>query len=309
MSPSATVGTRGGLGGLLDLPAGADARWERSGGSAPYRRDLRTCVSGAAGRPRGVVRIVAEQHREQALVPGRHIVPVESAFAFAGPALAEAEQTAQAGIGGAIRRVDEKRRAVRRDRAGSRPRGARRSPSTPHRPARCRPANCGRRSPSAGMPSSFACSNNSRRARCAAQEREMRRDLKLGILVMQRTRASTSARPRSVGASRKSQKRAPCLVLDAVIIAQTRNASLFASPPFARDALRPVGPDHPVADVAPDEKSRRMIGQQGGGRHQFRVDRADAPAAAGISASLSAGWTREPESVSPSVRAHGSRPG
>ena len=119
-----------GLSGLLDLPqaqmlVGSEAADQ--GHVGPVFEDA---LQAPQIELQGLIRMVAKQHCEQALVPGLHIVPGEAAFAFACPALAEAQQAAEAGIGGAIGGVDEKRCAVGRDRAGSRPRGARRFPST-----------------------------------------------------------------------------------------------------------------------------------------------------------------------------------
>jgi hypothetical protein len=59
-----------------------------------------------------LIRLIAEQDRDEALIPRNDIVPDKMALAFAAAALAEAQQPAQEGIGGAIGRIDEERRAV-----------------------------------------------------------------------------------------------------------------------------------------------------------------------------------------------------
>ena len=101
-----------------------------------------------------LVSLVPEQDGKQALAPGRHVLPGEVALALAdiplvppclaGPALAEAEQPAQAGVGSAGRSGRRGARCRRSGRAGSRPPAARRFPSRPHGRARSRRASCGR---------------------------------------------------------------------------------------------------------------------------------------------------------------------
>ena len=53
-----------------------------------------------------------EQDRDQAIAPRIHVRPGQLAFALAAPALADGEQAAEAAVGGAIGRVDQKRGAL-----------------------------------------------------------------------------------------------------------------------------------------------------------------------------------------------------
>jgi hypothetical protein len=99
--------------------------------------------------------LLAEKDAEKALVPGDEVVPGQETFPLSRPALAEAEETAQACIGGPIGRIDEERRPVGQI-----------------EPAADDEADAGllgglvgalrSTTPSAGRPRSFACSKSSR---------------------------------------------------------------------------------------------------------------------------------------------------
>src|SRR5690349_13158557 len=62
----------------------------------------------------------------------------------------------------------------------------------------------------------------------------------------------------------------PVACLDAVVIAdQIRFA--VTPPPFAVNALRPIGFGYSMTGAAPDKKPRRMVGQLGDGFNFFRL--------------------------------------
>ena len=94
-----------------------------------------------------VVRLVGHQDREQPVAAAREIVPVEMAGSLArrAPCRGSAAGTAARRHPGRSDRPAARCRPP--DRAGSRPRGERRSFVRPPRRARCRRANCDRRSP------------------------------------------------------------------------------------------------------------------------------------------------------------------
>ena len=159
----------------------AYVRSARSGGSAPCRRDHRICAfSRRRSAASALIRLVAQQDRDEALVPDLHIVPTQRAFALAGAALAEAEQAAQARIGGPVGGIDEKRRAIREI-----------EPASDHEPdARLLGGLMRAHDPGQRIAIGDAERRDAQelrlleqfaRARCAAQKRVMRRDLKFGV--------------------------------------------------------------------------------------------------------------------------------
>ena len=197
-----------GLSGLLDLPQAQML----VGGKPADQGHVGPVFENALQAPQielqGLIRMIPKQHCEQALVPGLHIFPGEAAFAFACPALADAQESAETGIGGAIGGVDEKRCAVVEIEPAADHEahaGFLRRLIGPHDPGQRIAVD----DPERREAEEFRLLEHLARARGAAQEGEMRGDLKLGIghaknpCIHQRP-------PSAVGASRKSQNRVPC---------------------------------------------------------------------------------------------------
>jgi hypothetical protein len=161
-------------------------------------------------------RLLGEQNCKKPLLPLFEIAPCQAATALATPGLAQAEQAAEPAVGGAVGGVDEQRRRqivevepAADDEAHAR--DLRRLMRADHSGQRAVIGDAERRDAEQAR-----CGKQLLRARCAAQEREMRRDLKLrrahGELHRFRPRSDAmrpadARRPAVVGATRNESSR------------------------------------------------------------------------------------------------------
>ena len=152
---------------------GPEASGQRAGGAGAERLLELDERCGEAG-----LRMLGQQNREKPLLPLFEIGPGQAAAALAAPRLAQAEQAAEPAIGGAVGRIDEHRqRVVEVEPAADDEAHARhlRRLMCPHHPGeRTVIGDAERRDAEQSRSGKKLL-----RARCPAQEGEVRRDLKL----------------------------------------------------------------------------------------------------------------------------------